>query len=117
MQPKSQSKVLYKIGIYLRVSTEEQALVIEGSLDSQKYRLQNFVEIKNMQESNWGKVVEIYSDEGISAKDTRRPSFQRMIKDVRNGKINLILVTDLSRLSRSFCRSKSSSIQVRLLAR
>ncbi|MBX9765964.1 MAG: recombinase family protein [Bdellovibrionales bacterium] len=46
------------------------------------------------------------ADQGPSAKNTRRPAFQRMMADIRKGKINLILVTDLSRLSRNildFC--------------
>ncbi len=96
----------HKIGVYLRVSTEEQALAQEGSLDSQRHRLLSFVDIKNVQEPGWGKIAEIYSDEGISAKDTRRPAFQRMMSDIRKGRVNLILVTDLSRLSRNlldFC--------------
>lgn len=95
-----------KIGTYIRVSTDEQAQVVEGSLDSQKHRLMSFVDIKNAQESGWGKIVDNYVDEGLSAKDTRRPAFQRMMSDIRKGKINLILVTDLSRLSRNildFC--------------
>jgi site-specific DNA recombinase len=54
----------------------------------------------------WGHVVDVYSDEGLSAKDTKRPAFQRMMRDIRKGRVNLILVTDLSRLSRNildFC--------------
>lgn len=96
----------HKVGLYLRVSTEEQAQIIEGSLDSQKHRLMSFIDLKNLQENNWGKKIEIYIDEGLSAKDTKRPAFQKMMKDIRAGKINLILVTDLSRLSRNildFC--------------
>jgi site-specific DNA recombinase len=96
----------HKIGAYIRVSTEEQAQVIDGSLESQQYRLKSFVESKNIQEKNWGMVVDSYIDDGFSAKDTRRPAYQRMLRDIRNGKIDLILVTDLSRLSRNisdFC--------------
>ncbi len=97
----------HKVGAYIRVSTEEQAQVIEGSLDSQRHRLNAFVELKNMQESGrWGKVIDIYADEGFSAKDTRRPALQKLLGDLRTGKVNLILVTDLSRLSRNildFC--------------
>lgn len=96
----------HKLGLYLRVSTEEQAQVIEGSLDSQRHRLTGFVDLKNMQETGWGKIIETYVDEGLSAKDTKRPAFQRMIRDIKSEKINLILVTDLSRLSRNildFC--------------
>ena len=96
----------HKIGFYLRVSTDEQAAKSEGSLDNQLYRLQSFVDIKNMQFSDWGEVVEVYKDEGFSAKDTRRPAFQKMMSDVKSSKINLILVIELSRLSRNildFC--------------
>lgn len=96
----------YKIGAYVRVSTEEQAQVMDGSLDSQQHRLKNFVQSKIIQEKNWGKIVETYIDDGFSAKDTRRPAYQRMLRDIRSGKIDLILVTDLSRLSRNisdFC--------------
>lgn len=98
--------MLYKIGLYIRVSTEEQAMRTEGSLESQKYRLNGFVDIKNMQQPNWGSVVETYLDEGLSAKDTRRPALQKMLKDLQKGQINMVLVTDISRLSRSirdFC--------------
>jgi site-specific DNA recombinase len=96
----------HKIGAYIRVSTEEQAQVVDGSLESQQYRLKSFVDSKNIQEKNWGKHVDSYIDDGFSAKDTRRPAYQRMLRDIRNGKIDLILVTDLSRLSRNisdFC--------------
>lgn len=44
---------------------------------------------------------------GYSAKDTKRPAYQKMIRDIRTGKVNLIVVTDLSRLSRNisdFCK-------------
>ena len=80
--------------------------MLEGSLDSQRHRLVSFVDLKNVQESNWGKVIDYYVDEGFSAKDTKRPALQRLLKDLRAGKVNLILVTDLSRLSRNildFC--------------
>ncbi len=96
----------FKIGGYCRVSTDEQAALVDGSLDNQKYRLNAFVDLKNVQEKSWGQIVDFYVDEGFSAKDTRRPAFQRMLGDLRRGKIDLILVNDLSRLSRSisdFC--------------
>ncbi len=96
----------YLCGIYKRVSTEERAQIIEGSLDSQEHRLKQFADFKNVSQPGWGNVVDIYSDEGLSAKDTKRPAFQRMMRDIRKGRINLILVTDLSRLSRNildFC--------------
>ncbi len=94
------------IGCYSRVSTDEQANVIEGSLDNQKHRMQSFTEIKNMQELNWGHIVDHFVDDGYSAKDTNRPAYECMMKALKSGRINAIMVTELSRLSRNipdFC--------------
>jgi site-specific DNA recombinase len=96
----------HKIGIYVRVSSEEQAQVVEGSIESQQHRIRSFVDIKFLQDKSWGKIIETYIDDGFSAKNTKRPAYQRMIRDIRTGKINFILITDLSRLSRNiadFC--------------
>lgn len=95
-----------KIGAYPRVSTDEQASVIEGSLDNQRHRMNFFVDVRNMQEPGWGHIVEFYVEDGYSAKDTNRPAYQRMMRDLKSGKINAIMVTELSRLSRNipdFC--------------
>ena len=53
----------HKIGAYIRVSTDKQAQVFEGSLDTQKYRMQEFVKLKNQDHGNWGEVIEFYIDE------------------------------------------------------
>ncbi len=90
----------FKIGLYIRVSTEEQAGNPEGSIKSQECRLREFVKHKNSFE-NFGEIVELYCDAGISAKDTNRPAFQRLMEDIRGDKINMIMITELSRLTRS----------------
>lgn len=95
-----------RIGAYTRVSTDEQANVIEGSLDNQRHRMKSFVDLKNLQESAWGNIIEFYIEDGFSAKDTNRPAYQRMMKDLKKGKIDAVMVTELSRLSRNipdFC--------------
>lgn len=94
-----------RIGIYLRVSTEEQARIQDGSLVSQRQRLIEYVDGQNRRDANWGVIVDFYCDDK-SAKDMNRPEFQRLLTDVKIGRINLILSTELSRLSRSlkdFC--------------
>lgn len=100
MKTVKKSKSSYKIGLYIRVSTEEQAGNPEGSIKSQECRLREFVKHKNSFE-NFGEIIELYCDAGISAKDTNRPQFQRMLEDIRNDKIDMILITELSRLTRS----------------
>jgi len=89
------------IALYIRVSTEEQARIQDGSLVSQRKRLEEYVASQNKRDHGWGEIVDIYVDEGRSAKDMRRSEFQRMLQDVRLGRVNLILSTELSRMSRS----------------
>ncbi len=96
----------HKIGVYIRVSTEEQAQRTEGSLENQKHRLNSFIEIKNHQTPDWGLVVDSYVDDGHSAENTNRPEFQRLLRDLKRGRVSMVLVADLSRLSRNirdFC--------------
>jgi site-specific DNA recombinase len=90
-----------RIGAYLRVSTDKQVQVFEGSLDTQKYRMVDFVKSRNRESRGWGDIIDFYIDEGISAQTTKRPQYQRLMADVRSGKVNLILVADISRLSRN----------------
>lgn len=90
----------FKIAIYLRVSTEEQAENPEGSIKNQEQRIREFIKLKNMVEP-FGEVVAVFSDPGVSAKDMNRPGFQRMLTVIQLGEVNLVLVTELSRFSRS----------------
>lgn len=83
-----------KTAIYIRVSTEEQ--VKEGySISAQKQKLKAFCISQGWDAAG------IYVDEGISAKDTNRPELQRMVKDIKEGKIECVLVYRLDRLTRS----------------
>jgi site-specific DNA recombinase len=90
----------YKIALYIRVSTEEQAANLEGSLRSQEQRLRGAVDFRNRQ-GNFGELVGVYIDAGISAKDMNRPRLQDMLRDIRAKKINLVMVTEITRLSRN----------------
>jgi len=81
--------------IYERVSTEEQAQ--EGfSIRAQEEKLKDYARIKG-----WP-VYGVYCDEGISGKNiTERPAINRMIDDIKAGKIKNVLVFKLDRLTRS----------------
>lgn len=89
-----------RVGYYLRVSTEEQAENPEGSIKNQEERLKLALQFKNANEP-YGKLVAVYCDIGRSGKDMNRPELQRLIKAIDEGKINLVMVSELSRLSRS----------------
>ncbi len=90
----------FKIGFYIRVSTEEQAENPEGSIKNQEERLYQTVKLKNM-EGNFGEVVGVYIDRAKSGKDTNRPELQKMLQAIRSKKLNLIMVSELSRISRN----------------
>jgi len=90
-----------RVGFYIRVSTERQARVQEGSLKNQRQMLEAELERRNQQSPGWGAFVDAYVDEGLSGKNTNRPAFQRMMQDLEIGRIDTVMFTELSRLSRS----------------
>ena len=82
-------------GVYIRVSTEDQAR--EGfSLGEQEEKLLQLCKFKELE------VYKVYKDAGISAKDMEhRPQFQEMLKDMEEGKLNYIVAYKLDRITRS----------------
>ena len=91
-----------RCGLYIRVSTDRQAKVEEGSLKNQDYLLTQHVELKNKLGPEPWVVVDRYVDEGKSAKDTKgRLAYLRMIEDAKEGKISAVVCVALSRISRS----------------
>jgi len=83
-----------KVALYIRVSTQEQAN--EGySVGEQTDRLKKYAEAMDWQ------VYKIYVDPGYSGGNTDRPGLNEMIKDVKTGEIDKVVVYKLDRLSRS----------------
>ena len=82
-------------GIYIRVSTEDQAR--EGfSLGEQEEKLRQLCKYKDFE------IYKIYKDAGISAKNMKdRPAFQQMLEDMKAGKLNYIVAYKLDRVTRS----------------
>lgn len=81
-------------GIYIRVSTEDQAR--EGfSLGEQEERLREFCKFKRYE------IFKVYKDAGISAKSDKRPAYQEMLEDIKSKNINVIVALKLDRLTRS----------------
>ena len=82
-------------GLYQRVSTEDQTR--EGfSLSEQKERLEAFCKFKGYE------IKDYYEDADISAKTGNyRPEFDRLMEDIKSGRINTIVALKLDRISRS----------------
>ncbi len=84
-----------RVGVYIRVSTEEQAK--EGvSLAAQEEALKNYCKSFNYQ------IYKIYREKGKSGKNiTGRPIMRKLLEDAENKKIDAILIYKLDRFSRS----------------
>ena len=92
---KKDKERIYNVAAYARLSviTDNNA----ESLENQIELIKEFTE----QRSDL-KITEIYTDYGETGVLFERPGFERMMKDVRNGKIDCIIVKDLSRFGRNF---------------
>ena len=87
----------YNAGIYIRLSQEDKDKKYESdseSVTNQKEILRDYC-LKN-----GFNLIDEYVDDGYSGTNFDRPGFIRLIEDIKNKKINLVVVKDLSRLGR-----------------
>lgn len=83
-----------KVGIYLRLSKEDEKLGESGSITNQRAILMNYIK------ENQLNFIKEYVDDGVSGTTFDRMGFNQMIKDIEAKKINVILTKDTSRLGR-----------------
>ena len=86
----------YNVGIYCRLSNDDERDGESVSIENQKLLLQSYV-----RQRGWNEIA-VYCDDGYSGTNFDRPGVKRLIEDAKTKKINLILVKDLSRLGRDF---------------
>jgi len=85
--------------IYTRVSTDQGLEQDFNSLDAQYDA--SLAYIRSQQHAGWTMVRAKYDDGGFSGGNTDRPALQRLLEDVRAGKIDIIVVYKVDRLTRS----------------
>lgn len=91
---------VYRAGLYARISVETERKREADTIGNQLQLLKDYVS-----ECSDLTVFDIYSDDDISGTDFIRPEFSRMMNDLRDGKIDCIIVKDLSRLGRNYLES------------
>ena len=89
------SKKAYKVGIYVRESRDEKEENFE-TIETQRDLLINFVK-----ENNLGEVVSIYLDDNVSGSEFVRDGLETLKGDITAGRINMLVLKDLSRLGRN----------------
>lgn len=87
----------YKVGMYLRLSRDDERVGESLSIENQRTILTKYIE----EQHGWT-LYDEYVDDGISGTTFERPGVQRMLEDAKAGKINLIICKDLSRFGRNY---------------
>jgi len=88
-----------RCAIYTRKSTEERLDLEYNSLDAQRDAALAY--IASQQGEGWVVVDEQYDDGGFSGGNADRPALQRLLEDIKAGKIDCVVVYKVDRLSRS----------------
>lgn len=87
----------FSSALYVRLSKVDSGKNNQNTVENQEALLEEFVRSKPEL-----KIFDVYIDNGFSGTNFQRPAFQRMMEDAKTGKINCIIVKDLSRFGRSY---------------
>ena len=93
MSKQTQNK---KAGLYYRLSQEDERAGESLSIENQKKILEKYAR------ENGFEIIDEYIDDGWSGTNFNRPGVQRLLEDAKNGRINVIIVKDLSRFGRNY---------------
>ena len=93
---KSKMQEVNNVGIYCRLSRDDERAGESVSIENQKELLS-----RHAREQSWT-IIDYYVDDGVSGTTFDRPGFNRLVQDARDGKINIALCKDLSRLGRDY---------------
>lgn len=87
----------FNVAAYIRLSKEDGDKAESDSVSNQKKLILDFVKDKSELV-----VYDIYIDDGFSGTNFQRPAFERLIRDIESGKVNCVIVKDLSRFGRDY---------------
>lgn len=85
--------------LYCRLSQEDERLGESLSIGNQRLMLKKYAEEHRFPN------IQFYVDDGFSGADFNRPSFKRMMNDVENGQVGIVIVKDQSRLGRDYLQT------------
>lgn len=90
----------YSAALYVRLSKEDEH---KKNADDDSESIKNQIELlQNYAAEQKLSVYDTYIDDGYSGTSHQRPNFERLIDDIYNKKVNLVITKDLSRLSRNY---------------
>ena len=89
----------YKVGIYLRLSRDDERDDESQSISNQRDYIMNYIIKNNLM------LIDEYVDDGVSGTQFDRKGWERLINDIENGRINMVITKDTSRLGRNISQS------------
>ena len=92
----------YNVGVYIRLSKEDNEKTKNDESESIKNQRQLIY--KYLQENQFNNYEE-YIDDGYSGTNFNRPNFNKLLNDIENNKINMVITKDLSRLGRDYIKT------------
>lgn len=103
---KNNSYISYMAAVYLRLSKEDEDLrEVKDKKESNSIANQKALILKTLESMPNVTLYDIYIDDGFTGLNFERPNFQRMCEDIYNGRVNMVIVKDLSRLGRDYIDS------------
>ena len=97
----------FKTAAYIRLSIEDSGKPGSDTIEGQKDLLLAYIE----RQADL-RLVEVYCDNGRTGTNFNRPDFERMMEDVRRGRINCIVVKDLSRFGRNYHETSNYLLRI-----
>ena len=94
-----EQQTFYNAAIYCRLSKDDLSQGESSSIQTQRALLTKYIT-----DNGW-RIVDVYVDDGISGTTFERSGFNRMLEDIENGKINMVVTKDLSRLGRDYLKT------------
>ena len=85
----------YKVGIYLRLSREDELKGESGSISNQRDIIHKYIRENNLL------YIDEYTDDGVSGTQFDREGWNKLIEDVESKRINMVITKDLSRFGRN----------------
>lgn len=89
----------FKVGVYIRLSREDGDKQESESIGNQRNILMRYIKENKLY------FIDEYVDDGISGTTFDRPKFNKLIKDIEDGRINMVVTKDLSRLGRDYIKT------------
>lgn len=89
----------FKVAMYIRLSKEDGDKQESESVTNQRNLMLRYIKDNNLE------LFDEYIDDGVSGTTFDRPGFNRMITDIEDKKVNMVITKDLSRLGRDYIKT------------